>query len=112
MLDEGRIADAMTDQLEGHDRVGTFFAISNGLPFRPFPGFSKRRYPRRSVIGSPCKTRLRLFPQTKNNGSTTPKALFIEAVHCRLRTPCPISAMLSGGLDSSSVIAVASENLR
>ncbi|WP_373514710.1 asparagine synthase-related protein [Persicitalea sp.] len=36
------------------------------------------------------------------------KKAFLEAVACRIRTPFPVSAFLSGGLDSSSVSAVAS----
>lgn len=36
------------------------------------------------------------------------KETFVEAVRCRIRTPFPVSSFLSGGLDSSSVAAVAS----
>ena len=40
------------------------------------------------------------------------KSTFLEAVACRIRTPFPVSAFLSGGLDSSSVSAVASTLLQ
>ena len=36
------------------------------------------------------------------------KEIFLEAVRCRIRTPFRVSSFLSGGLDSSSVAAVAS----
>lgn len=39
------------------------------------------------------------------------KKIFLEAVRCRIRTPFPVSSFLSGGLDSSSVAAVASTQL-
>ena len=39
------------------------------------------------------------------------KEIFVEAVRCRIRTPFPVSSFLSGGLDSSSVAAVASTML-
>ncbi len=39
------------------------------------------------------------------------KEIFLEAVRCRIRSPFPISSFLSGGLDSSSVAAVASTML-
>lgn len=36
---------------------------------------------------------------------------FTEAVNCRLRSAYPIGSMLSGGLDSSSIVCVGSEHL-
>ena len=40
------------------------------------------------------------------------KETFIEAVACRIRSPYPVSSFLSGGLDSSSVAAVAATLLQ
>ncbi len=35
------------------------------------------------------------------------REIFTEAVHCRLRSAFPVGSMLSGGLDSSSIVCVA-----
>lgn len=40
------------------------------------------------------------------------KEIFLEAVRCRIQTPYPVSSFLSGGLDSSSVAAVAATLLQ
>ncbi|MEE9165896.1 MAG: lasso peptide isopeptide bond-forming cyclase [Candidatus Neomarinimicrobiota bacterium] len=37
------------------------------------------------------------------------REIFVEAVRCRLRSAFPVGSMLSGGLDSSSVVCVARE---
>ncbi|NJM95150.1 MAG: hypothetical protein HC792_01555 [Acaryochloridaceae cyanobacterium CSU_5_19] len=39
------------------------------------------------------------------------RAIFTEAVHCRLRSAFPIGTMLSGGLDSSSITCTATQLL-
>ena len=40
------------------------------------------------------------------------RELLLEAVQCRIRTPFPVGCHLSGGLDSSSVTAIAAQLLR
>lgn len=40
------------------------------------------------------------------------RELFTEAVNCRLRSAYPVGSMLSGGLDSSSIVCVARQLLR
>ena len=112
MLDEGRIADAMTDQLEGHDRVGTFFRDIKRLPPAHSLVFQKDALSSPQCYWQPLQNPPSPFPANEKQWLDQLEALFVEAVHCRLRTHLPISAMLSGGLDSSSVIAVASEKLK
>src|SRR2546427_9053527 len=40
------------------------------------------------------------------------REIFTDAVQCRLRSAFPVGSMLSGGLDSSSIVCVARELLR
>ncbi|TDB64050.1 asparagine synthase-related protein [Arundinibacter roseus] len=49
--------------------------------------------------------------QTSEEYLTAFREIFLEAVHCRIRTPFQVSSFLSGGLDSSSVAAVAATKL-
>lgn len=111
-LDEGRLADAMTDQLEGHDCSSTFFRDIKRLP----PAHTLVL--ERSDLSSPYRYWQPLqnppspFPETEKQWLDQLEALFVEAVHCRLRSHLPISAMLSGGLDSSAVVALACEKLK
>ncbi len=111
-LDEGRLADAMTDQLEGHDRNGTFFRGIKRLP--PAHSLSLQHNDLSVPHGywQPLQNPPSPFPETEQQWLDQLEALFVEAVHCRLRSQLPISAMLSGGLDSSAVVAIACEKLK
>ena len=87
----------------------TFFAGVNSLP------------PAHSLVvdkqGATEEMYWRIDPEKYRFGSEAEylaafKAVFSEAVACRIQTPFPVSAFLSGGLDSSSVSAVASTLLK
>lgn len=107
-INDGRIADFL-DNLEGLDFTSTFFEEVFRLPPAHCltvsdQGLSLRRY-----------WELRPGPQLKL-GSNEQYAqafleVFTEAVRCRLRSAGPVGAMLSGGMDSSSVVAIASRLL-
>ena len=112
ILNEGRIADAMTDQLEGHDRVSSFFRDIKRLPPAHFLVFRENSLSAPECYWQPLQNPPQPLPLDEKQWLEQLEALFVEAVHCRLRTHLPISAMLSGGLDSSSVIAVACEKLK
>jgi len=110
-LNEGRLADALTNELEGHDRTSTFFRDVKRLP----PAHSLSLRPssplQMSCYWQPLQNPPSPFPASEAQWIEQLEALFVEAVHCRLRSHISIGAMLSGGLDSSAVVAVACEKL-
>ena len=103
-INQGRIADFL-DGLEGVDTVSTFFDQVFRLPAAHLlivdrKGLALRRY-----------WELRPGPLLEL-GSDQEYAdafskVFGKAVRCRLRSARPVGAMLSGGLDSNAVSAVA-----
>ena len=107
-INEGRIADFL-DNLEGIDFTSTFFEEVFRLPPAhtltvAATGLSLRRY-----------WQLTPGPELKL-GSDQAYAdaflkVFTEAVRCRLRSAGPVGSMLSGGLDSGSIAAIAAQLL-
>ncbi len=112
VLDEGRLADALTDQLEGHDRTSTFFRDIKRLAPAHSLNLQLQTAPKLDCYWQPLQNPPSPFPTTEKQWLEQLDALFIDAVHCRLRSQSPISCMLSGGLDSSAIVAVACEKLK
>ena len=107
-INDGRIADYL-DDLEGFDFTSTFFEDVFRLPPAHCltisdQGLSLRRY--WELLPGP---QLRL--ESDEQYAQAFLEVFTEAVRCRLRSTGSIGAMLSGGMDSSSVVAVASRLL-
>ncbi len=105
-LYEPRIADYLLGDLEGVDATCTFFEDVFRLP------------PARRLIITAAGTRREdtywaLDPAREVRYPTDAdyveafRELFTEAVRCRLRVAGPAASMLSGGVDSSAVVAVA-----
>ena len=103
-INQPRIADLIAD-LEGHDFTSTFFEHVHRLPPAhaltiDLAGLRSRRY-----------WRLEPGPQLELPTDDAYAEAFLEvlteAVRCRLRTAGGVGAMLSGGLDSTSVAAIA-----
>ena len=103
-INEARIADFL-DDLEGIDLTSTFFEEVYRLPPAhrltvTTAGMSLKRY-----------WELTPGPELKLDSDQAYADAFLDvftqAVHCRLRCAGPVGSMLSGGLDSSSVAAVA-----
>ncbi|SEO83387.1 asparagine synthase (glutamine-hydrolysing) [Halorientalis persicus] len=106
-LNERKVGDFLTNLFE--DEENTFYESIRRLPpahaMIVSAGNSRRwRYwdldPSRAVTLDSNEDYARRF-----------RDLFEQAVHCRLRTDEPAATTLSGGLDSSSVTAVAHEQL-
>lgn len=104
----GRIADFL-DGLEGIDFTSTFFDNIVRLP--PAHTLSIDS----SGIALRCYWELQPGPELKLNTDQDYADAFLEvftqAVRCRLRSARPVGSMLSGGLDSNSIAAVAAAEL-
>lgn len=107
-LNPGRIADFL-DNLEGSDLSGTFYASVSRLPSAHTLSASAEGLRLCKYWRLETPTPLLL----KSDGDYIDAFLdiFRTAVRCRLRSPGPVGAMLSGGMDSSSVVAIAAELL-
>jgi asparagine synthase (glutamine-hydrolysing) len=108
-INEGRIADFLVNELEGIDKTSTFFEEVYRLPpahtLTVTPGgMTQRRY-----------WTLEPGPELRLPSNEAYAEAFLdvfrEAVRCRLRAAGPVGSMLSGGMDSGSVVAVAREIL-
>jgi asparagine synthase (glutamine-hydrolysing) len=108
-INEGRIADFLVTQLEGIDKTSTFFEEVYRLPPAHMLTVTPSRATRRRYWTLEPGPELRL----SSNDAYAEAFLdvFREAVRCRLRGAGPVGSMLSGGMDSGSVVAVAREIL-
>lgn len=104
-INEGRIADFLITQLEGIDKTSTFFEELHRLP------------PAHTLTAMPRGMRQRRYwtlepgPEQRLSSDAEYAEAFLEllteAVRCRLRGAGPVGSMLSGGMDSGSIVAVA-----
>lgn len=107
-INEGRIADFL-DDLEGIDFTSTFFENVSRLP------------PAHSLTVGARLLSLRRFwelapgPELKLHSDQAYADAFLdvftEAVQCRLRSAGSVGSMLSGGMDSGSIVAIAARKL-
>lgn len=102
---EGRIADYLVEQLEGIDHTSTFY---KGV-LRLAPGHSltvnRKTDTQHQYWRPPVNQEIRLGSSREYEDVF--RDLFIQAVQCRLRSSSAQASTLSGGVDSSSIIAVA-----
>jgi asparagine synthase (glutamine-hydrolysing) len=108
-LNEPRIADYLTEYLEGYDRVSSFYEGIYKLP------------PAHTAVIRNNQIKLTRYwaldphreIQYKSDAEYEEafRELFTDAVRCRLRSAGPVGSMLSGGMDSSSIVCVARELL-
>jgi asparagine synthase (glutamine-hydrolysing) len=108
-LKEERIADYLVDQIDRESPEATFYSDVSRLR----AGWSM------VVLPETIRTRdyWQLQVPHERKISLTEAAeqfrdLLLTAVRCRLRSAFPVGAMLSGGLDSSSIVCLISKYLR
>ena len=104
-IDEGRIADFLITQLEGIDKTSTFFEELYRLPPASTLTVTPRGMRRQRYWRLEPGPELRLSSDEEYAEAFLD--LFTQAVRCRLRGAGPVGSMLSGGMDSGSIVAVA-----
>jgi len=106
-LNEEMLADYLA--LLPPDKTSTFYTDIERLP----PGYvleaTRDRVTRRSYWSLDARRELRLGSDAEYAEAF--RELFTETVRCRLRGSTPVAALLSGGLDSSSIVCTARELL-
>jgi asparagine synthase (glutamine-hydrolysing) len=108
-INEGRIADFLEDYLEGIDFTSTFFEEVFRLPPAHCLTVSADRFDLRRYWTLEPGPELKLA--SDEDYAQAFLEVFTEAVRSRLRVNGPVGSMLSGGMDSGSVVAVASRLL-
>jgi asparagine synthase (glutamine-hydrolysing) len=104
-LNEARIADYLVSELEGIDKTSTFYAEVFRLP------------PAHTATIGPTGLSLKRYwqpqpgPELRLATDEEYEEAFLDpfgkAVECRLRGGDTVASMLSGGMDSSSIVGVA-----
>ncbi|MBK9669164.1 asparagine synthase-related protein [Thermomonas sp.] len=105
-LDQARVADALFGETEGVDATATFYRSVSRLP----PAHWLRVAGGRLTISrywQPLHDRPGWLPTHEADWIEAQREQLDRAVRRRLRSHRPVGSMLSGGLDSSSVVVLA-----
>lgn len=102
-INEHKIVDYVLQQFE--DKARTFYAGVFRLPPASTLLVSRDRIRIREYWKLDPDRKIRF--QSDHEYSEAFRSIFCDAVDCRLRSAFPVGAMLSGGLDSSSIACVA-----
>jgi asparagine synthase (glutamine-hydrolysing) len=106
VINDGRIADALMGDLEGIDRTSTFWLDVERLPpartLQVDAGGA-----RQAEYWNPLLRRPADLPKTEAGWIEAVRRTLADAVRRRLRGTARVGSMVSGGLDSSSVAALA-----
>jgi len=106
-LDEGRIADSLIGETEGIDQTSTFYRSVQKLPPATWLLLRDGTLQQR-LYWQPVGERPAALPGSEHEWIEAQREQLDRAVRLRLRSHRPVGSMLSGGLDSSSVVALAS----
>ena len=106
-LDEGRIADALIGETEGIDQTCTLYQAVQRLPPAHWLRLREGRLERGRYWQPVGTGRPPGLPTNEAEWIDAQREQLDRAVRLRLRSQRPVGSMLSGGLDSSSVVALA-----
>lgn len=109
-LNEGRIADFLVTQLEGIDKTSTFYAEVERLPPAHWLEVAADTTRRQRYWTLPTLPAAQL-PRSDADWADALSAALERAVARHLAGPGRVGCMLSGGLDSSTLAVIASEQL-
>jgi len=109
-INEGRIADYLVGYLEGIDRTSTFYQEIYRFPQAQCRVIDRERHADRTYWALDPTKEIRLGSDDEYAAAFL--EVFTQAVRARLRAPGRVGSMLSGGLDSSSIVGVARNLLR
>ncbi|MEZ5645279.1 MAG: asparagine synthase-related protein [Burkholderiaceae bacterium] len=107
-IDEGRVADALMEETEGIDLTSTFYRSVKRLPPASWLLVCSNGLIRQERYWLPVGKRPSGLPRNEDEWVEAQHEQLDHAVKRRLRSQRPVGSMLSGGLDSSSVVALAS----
>jgi asparagine synthase (glutamine-hydrolysing) len=108
-LNRGRLAWFAINGPAGGDNEGTFFQGVRSLPPATTLSFEKGRIGKRSYWKpSTCAVTV---PSAPDEAFEAFREVLFEAVGCRIQNKRSIAALLSGGLDSSSLVGIAARYL-
>ena len=106
-INEVRIGDYLTSMLE--DREITFYENILRLPAASLLTVNKEKMAKLKYWSLDPKREIKMGSDEEYERAF--RGIFEEAVRCRLRSAFPIGSMLSGGMDSSSIVCMARELL-
>jgi len=103
-INEGRIADFLVIQLEGIDKTSTFYEEISRLP----PAHTMVITDERVSITNYWELDPEYEMRFKSDKECIEafREIFTESVRVRLRSNCQPASMLSGGIDSSSIVGI------
>lgn len=110
-LDEGRIADFLILETEGVDATCTFYQQVQRVPPAHVLEYESGHM-RLHKYWHPLQDQPHGLPTTDDDWIDAQREQLDRAVRLRLRSQHPVGSMLSGGLDSSSVVALAGQHHR
>lgn len=102
-IDEIKISDYILEMLD--DKSRTFFSCIRRLPPASSLVISNEKMQRREYWRLDSERKIQL--KSDEDYAAAYHDIFVEAVRCRMRAAFPVGAMLSGGLDSSSIACTA-----